>query len=148
MRITFGSGSARVLLGACAITGATLLVAVGCGGGSSTSGTPSGGSGGLSGGTGGTTTGGDTSAGGTNTGGSNTTGGDTTTGEGGEAGETTVAPPAKDHSAVAFVAGGAVSTSAHFTLVGNIGESVGGTGKAAKSLQHTFFPGVVAASSP
>jgi len=152
MRITFGSGSARVLLGACAITGATLLVAVGCGGGSSTSGTPSGGSGGLSGGTGGTTTGGDTSAGGTNTGGSNTTGGsggDTTiTGEGGEAGETTVAPPAKDHSAVAFVGGGAVSTSAHFTLIGNIGEGMGGTGKAAKSLQHTFIPGVIAAGSP
>jgi hypothetical protein len=142
----------RLLLGACAITGATLLVAVGCGGGSSSSGTPSGGSGGSSGDTGGDTSTGATDAGGTtNTGGSDTTGGtggDTTIGAGGEAGEATVLPPAKDHSAVSFVAGGAISTSAHFTLIGNIGESLGGTGKTAKSLQHTFIPGVVAASSP
>jgi|SRR5450755_309967 hypothetical protein len=149
MRITFETGSMRLLLGACAITGATLLVAVGCGGGSSNSGTPSGGSGGSS--AGGDTSTGATDAGGTDTGGSDATGGssgDTTIGAGGEAGEATVLPPAKDHSAVSFVAGGAVSTSAHFTLIGNIGESLGGTGKTAKSLKHTFIPGVVAASSP
>jgi hypothetical protein len=147
MRITFETGSMRLLLGACAITGATLLVAVGCGGGSSSSGTPSGGSGGSSGGD----AGGDTSTGATDAGGSDATGGsggDTTIGAGGEAGEATVLPPAKDHSAVSFVAGGAVSTSAHFTLIGNIGESLGGTGKSAKSLKHTFIPGVIAAGSP
>ena len=69
------------------------------------------------------------------------------TAEGGAAGEAPL-PPAKDHSAVSFVAGAAISTSAHFKLIGNIGEAVGGTGKQAKSLQHTYIPGVIAASSP
>jgi hypothetical protein len=150
MRITFELGSVRLLLGACAITGATLLVAVGCGGGSSSSGSPSGGSGGSGGSSGGdaggdTATGGDTSTGGIDAGG---TGGDTTMGEGGEAGEAPVLPPAKDHSAVSFVAGGAISTSKNFILIGNIGESLGGTKTTAKSLKHTFIPGVIAASSP
>ncbi len=130
-----------------------MLVAVGCGGGDSSPG----GSGGK-GGTG--DTGGDTSStGGTSKGGTSSNGGSATKGgsggeagaiiaEGGAAGEGTVEPPAKEHSAVSFVAGGAISKSKNFTLIGSIGETVGGTGKSAKSLKHTYIPGVIAAASP
>jgi hypothetical protein len=152
MRINLGLGSTRLLLSAAALSGATLLVAVGCGGGDSSPG-GSGGKGGSSG-----DTGGDTSTGGTGKGGTSSNGGSATTGgsggeagaiaEGGAAGEGTVEPPAKDHSAVSFVAGGAISKSKNFTLIGSIGESIGGTGKSAKSLKHTYIPGVIAATSP
>lgn len=105
--------------------------------------------------------GGDTSTGGTSAGGTSNTGGSTTTGgsgqtggeagapvgEGGEAGATDL-PPAKDHSSVTFVAGGAISSSKKFTLIGNIGENLGGTGKVAKSLKHSYIPGVIAAATP
>jgi hypothetical protein len=153
MRIIFCSRFPRLLLSAVAFSGATLLVAVGCGGGSSSPGSPNGGSSGD--------TGGDTSSiGGASEGGTSSTGGLAATsgdagqagvgGEGGEAGEAPVLPPAKNHSAVSFVAAGAISTSKHFTLIGAVGESQGGTvnGQLSKSLKHTFIPGVIAAASP
>jgi hypothetical protein len=151
MQITLGSVSARLLLSAVALSGATLLVAVGCGGGSSSSGGP-GGTGGSTGATGGGTSSGGTSSGGTHTGatGGTDTGGSTTGGGMGEAGADggTMLPPAQNHSALAFVAGGITSKSVHWELVGNIGENLGGTGITAKSPKHQFIPGVVAAATP
>ncbi len=132
-----------------------MLVAVGCGGGSSTSGSPSGGTGGTSdtggdssGATGGTSSG---KAGSSGKGGSTSTGGSGgesgALGEGGEAGAAT---PAQNTSSVAFVSSGSKSTSKNFVLISNTGESLGGTvgSKQSKSLKYTYIPGVIAATSP
>lgn len=154
--------SARLLATAAVISGATLLVAVGCGGGSSDdSGSPSGGSGGSagSGDTGGTSTGGTTGkAGAGGKGGSTGKAGSSSggsgaeagaLGEGGEAGAVNL-PPAQNTSSVQFVTSAAKSSSKNFVLISNTGESLGGTvgSKQSKSLKYTYIPGVIAATSP
>lgn len=156
MQITFPKTSVRVLAGAALLSGATLFLAVGCGGGDS-GGSSSGGSGGASGSStagGDTSTGGDTTAGGTgNTGGDTTVGGTGATGgeagtPGAEAGAAGEGPtgPVKFPPATTFVNAASISKSANFKLLGNIGESIGGTAdsRREKSTKYIFIPGVVA----
>lgn len=146
---TFGTVSARRMLGVVLLSGATGLIAVGCGGGDSGPG-PSGGAGGETTGDAGETGEAGGSAAGRGGAANGGSGGDAgAIGEGGEGG-TVIVTPAKNHSAVSFVNSAAVSTSKNFILVSGLGESVGGTvgSKRSKSLKYTFIPGVVAASTP
>jgi len=140
------------------VSGATLLIAFGCGGGDSGGGpSPSAGTGGDAGDT--SSAGGSDSAGGKAAGGKGGGGkggatssggeaGETSGGEGGEAGATEL-PPAKNSSAISFMTAGAISKSKNFVLISGLGESLGGTvgSKRAKTLKYTYVPGVVAASS-
>jgi hypothetical protein len=161
MQITFSKTSARFLAGVALLSGATLIVAVGCGGGSSGGGSPSGGSGGSDASGGDTATGGDTSTGATS--GDTSTGGDTTTGgtgnvggdagaTGAEAGAAGEGPtgPVKFPPATTFVTAAATSLSSpNFQIIGNVGESIGGTAdsRREKSTNYIFIPGVVAGTS-
>jgi hypothetical protein len=156
MHTRFGFSSTRVLTSALLLAGTTLLLAAGCGGSDSNGGvTPTAGAGGDS---------GDTSTGGDGEGGKGSAGkggagkgGSTSVGSAGEAGDTSQAgeggaadlPPAKNTSAVSFVASGALSKSKHFVLISGTGEGLGGTvgSKRSKSLKYTYTPGVIAASS-
>lgn len=141
---TFGTVSARRVLGAILLSGATALVAVGCGGGDSGS-DSSAGAGGDAGDTGEA----GSSAAGKGAAPNGGSGGDAgSIGEGGAAG--TIETPAQNHSAISFVNSGAVSTSKNFVLISGLGESVGGTvgSKRSRSLEYTFVPGVIAASTP
>ncbi len=160
MQPRLGFSSTRALTTALLLAGATLLMAFGCGGSDSNGGggTPSAGTGGDAGETanGGSSEGGKASGGKAGAG----KGGATHTGSAGEAGETNdngeggeggaaPLPPAKNSSAVSFMASGAVSKSKNFLLISGTGESLGGTvgSKRAKSLKYTYIPGVIAASS-
>jgi len=154
MQISFGPVSARALLSALLVSGTTLVLAAGCGGGGDSSPAPSGGSGGDAGdkGEGGSSAAG---KGGTGKSGSPTVedagaGGESPGGEGGASGEGGVLPPAQNNSAVAFVSTGRISKSKNFILISGLGESLGGTvgSKQSKSLKYTYIPGVIAASSP
>jgi hypothetical protein len=152
-----GFFSVRLLTSALVLSGATLVMAVGCGGSSGGGGgsPPSAGTGGDAGdtasggdGEGGKGTAGKGSGG---KGGATSTGGDAgeaNAGEGGEAGAGEL-PPSKNKSAVSFFAAGAVSKSKNFVLISGLGESLGGTvgSKRAKSLKYTYIPGVIAALS-
>ena len=155
MQTRLGSVSVRLLTGAMLLCGATLLTAVGCGGGSSGGGSPTAGNGGDSGdsASGGDAQGGKGSAGkgGAGKGGATSAGGsagEAGSGEGGEGGAADM-PPAQSASAVSFMTSGAISKSKNFVLISGTGESLGGTvgSKRAKSLKYTYIPGVIAASS-
>jgi len=155
MQISLGSGSTRAVVAALAISGLTLLLAAGCGGGDGGS-TPSGGAGGDAGddGQGGATTAGKGGKGGGGKSGSPSVeeagAGGQTNGEGGAGGEGGALTPAQNNSAVAFVTAGVISKSKNFILVSGLGETLGGTvgSKQSKSLKYTYIPGVIAASSP
>ena len=163
MQTRLGLSSARTLTTALLLSGATLLMAFGCGGSDSKGGgntpgagtsaggdagdTSSGGSGEAGKASGGKAGAGKGGAGNTNHGSAGEAG-ETNNGEGGEGGAIDL-PPAKNTSAVSFMASGAVSKSKNFLLISGTGESLGGTvgSKRSKSLKYTYIPGVIAASS-
>jgi hypothetical protein len=158
MQISFGPVSARALVGALVLSGTTLVLVAGCGGGDSSP-SPNAGSGGDAGDNG---EGGSSAAGKGGKGGAGKSGAPTVDeagaggelngegGAGGAGGEIGALTPAQNNSAVAFVASGRISKSKNFILISGLGESLGGTvgSKQSKSLKYTYIPGVIAASSP
>lgn len=146
---TIGMVSARQLLCAALLSGVSVLVAVGCGGGDSGGPSSTAGAGGDTGDAGETGEGGNTTAGKGGKAGSSS-GGSGDAGDTGDAGAAGTESPAQNHSAVSFVTAAVTSKSKNFVLVSNLGESVGATvgSKRSKSLKYTYIPGVVAASTP
>ena len=140
---------------AVALAGVTLFVAAGCGGGSSDD-SSGGGSGGSA--AGDTSSGGDTTtSGGTagKSGGTGGKGGTSPSGNGGEAGSEAGAGgegptgPVKFPPATVFVTTAYMASSPNFQLIGNAGETLGGTFTSAreKSAKYIYIPGVIAGTT-